>query len=215
MNNIHVARSQLRTYKLARTGHFEAAHYLPDYPGKCATLHGHRWEVTAIVEFPIIPREMVSHDDPDACGMLVDFHDLDELWAEYDHPPYGALNEVIPNPTAEVISNILLEALCDLVEESLGSFDLPFNATIILNEGPDSCVEVSVYRPALAFTQEERELSAAIPSPWTDWLRGDIEREEAEERECNCPNCLGRRAEELEARTHLAHLAVADTVTSL
>ncbi len=29
--------------------HFDAAHQLPNYSGKCANLHGHRWEVEVVV----------------------------------------------------------------------------------------------------------------------------------------------------------------------
>ncbi|HEX3000155.1 MAG TPA: 6-carboxytetrahydropterin synthase, partial [Armatimonadota bacterium] len=29
--------------------HFDAAHFLRDYPGKCEHLHGHRFQVEAVV----------------------------------------------------------------------------------------------------------------------------------------------------------------------
>jgi 6-pyruvoyltetrahydropterin/6-carboxytetrahydropterin synthase len=220
MNQKPAPRSELRSYVLRRKGHFDAAHYLPNYMGKCAVLHGHRWETEAIIEFPFIPREMVSHDDPDVCGMLVDFHDIDELWKEFDHPQYGALNEVIPNPTAEVIANILLEALCDLVEDSLGGHNLPFNATIILWESPDSCVEVSAYQPSLIPTEGWEQDEHRDGAPWTDWLcKGIAEVQPYPDRPCNCPQCSCKEPEEQaehdEANRQAAHRRIADTVTSL
>ena len=46
--------------------HFDAAHFLPDYPGKCSRVHGHRWVVEASFE---------GKPDP-LSGMLRDFADL-------------------------------------------------------------------------------------------------------------------------------------------
>lgn len=142
-----MTESQLRTYVLTREGHFDAAHRLPNYPGKCANLHGHTWRVMVELEFPIIPRDMVSPEDPDVYGILVDYHDIDELWAEWDH---CYLNDLIDNPTAEVLANILLEALCDLVESSLDPFKLPYQATVHLWESclpPESRATAMVYQP--------------------------------------------------------------------
>ena len=32
-------------YELRVKDHFDAAHYIADYKGKCHRMHGHRWEV--------------------------------------------------------------------------------------------------------------------------------------------------------------------------
>ncbi|HEX3016196.1 MAG TPA: 6-carboxytetrahydropterin synthase QueD [Desulfobacteria bacterium] len=81
---------------LTVTDHFDAAHFLRDYPGKCAQIHGHRWTVEVTV----------SGQQLDNIGMLVDFKHLknvlkDKL-AEFDH---HLINEHEPfvnlNPTAE------------------------------------------------------------------------------------------------------------------
>ena len=42
---------------------FEAAHFIRGYAGKCARLHGHNWEVIAIVR----------GSELDELGMLIDF----------------------------------------------------------------------------------------------------------------------------------------------
>ena len=34
-------------YKIQVKGFFDSAHFLKDYDGKCANLHGHRWVVEA------------------------------------------------------------------------------------------------------------------------------------------------------------------------
>lgn len=35
----------MKTVKLYYKGTFDAAHYLPAYPGNCKKLHGHTWKV--------------------------------------------------------------------------------------------------------------------------------------------------------------------------
>ena len=37
-------------YRIGISGHFDAAHYIKDYPGKCSRMHGHRWKVEVVVE---------------------------------------------------------------------------------------------------------------------------------------------------------------------
>jgi 6-pyruvoyltetrahydropterin/6-carboxytetrahydropterin synthase len=72
---------------------FEAAHLLPQHPGKCRQLHGHAYELVVAVERPV---------DPET-GMAVDFSDLKtvvhrEVVRHLDH---GNVNDLIENPTAE------------------------------------------------------------------------------------------------------------------
>lgn len=50
-------------YRLQVKVHFDAAHYIKDYQGKCSREHGHRWGVEVVIE----GKEL--HD----CNMLVDF----------------------------------------------------------------------------------------------------------------------------------------------
>lgn len=96
-------------YTLKVEGAFEAAHQLPDYPGKCARLHGHNWVVEALVK----GREL------DKLGMLVDFKTvkkaLNNVLDRYDH---RFLNELVPfntgvNPTAENLARIIFTELED------------------------------------------------------------------------------------------------------
>jgi len=37
-------------YQIFVEEHFDAAHYLPNYHGKCEKLHGHRFKVVARLE---------------------------------------------------------------------------------------------------------------------------------------------------------------------
>ena len=72
---------------------FDAAHFLPNYPGKCANLHGHHW----IVEFGV-------SGDIGEDGMVIDFTELKNfLKAVTDEFDHQLINNVISNPTAENI----------------------------------------------------------------------------------------------------------------
>lgn len=81
----------------------EAAHFLPNYVGKCSSLHGHRWTIEVGV---------TGEPDP-VSGMVVDFGILSEFLekevvAKLDH---HLINEVIPNPTAENLCEWILNQM--------------------------------------------------------------------------------------------------------
>ena len=70
-------------YILKTRASFDGAHFLKDYNGKCANIHGHRWMVTIEVG-----SETVETEGPYR-GMVVDFGklkgDLMEETAKLDH----------------------------------------------------------------------------------------------------------------------------------
>jgi len=86
-------------YEIAVERHFDAAHFLRGYQGKCEALHGHRFRVVA----------RVSATELDGTGLAYDFTELkrhlDEVLARFDHT---CLNEVPPfqeiNPSSENIA---------------------------------------------------------------------------------------------------------------
>ena len=80
---------------VTRIFRFEAAHQLPWHTGACRELHGHGYRIEVTVGGPL-------NDD----GIVIDFADIGavverELLARYDH---RYLNDVIDNPTAELIA---------------------------------------------------------------------------------------------------------------
>lgn len=93
-------------YEVEVRAPFEAAHKITGYAGKCARLHGHNWEVTALVR----------GEDLDALGMLIDFRvlkgELRRVLEEFDH---RFLNELATferlNPTAEHLARVIYERL--------------------------------------------------------------------------------------------------------
>ncbi len=100
--------------------HFDAAHYLENYKGKCSNLHGHRWEVEAYIHIDI----------DDDCDMIIDFRDAKKIILKY-LPDHQYLNELYDfNPTAE---NIVRHLKTEIQKE------LPL-VKLILWESPNSGV---------------------------------------------------------------------------
>ena len=92
-------------YELHFKGHFDAAHRLEDYKGKCNRLHGHRWEVQL----------GIVGDSLNTLNMLVDFGEvkkaLNELldsWVDHYY-----LNQTLKeaNPTAEYLSKWIYDSM--------------------------------------------------------------------------------------------------------
>ena len=93
-------------YEISVQQHFDAAHYLRNYKGKCEALHGHRFEV----------RVSIQSDELDDNGLAYDFIDLKrylgEILSRFDHT---CLNEVSPfdniNPSSENIAATIYKEL--------------------------------------------------------------------------------------------------------
>jgi 6-pyruvoyltetrahydropterin/6-carboxytetrahydropterin synthase len=94
-------------YRLRIESHFDAAHKLIGYKGKCAELHGHTWKVEVFV---------VGEKLGDV-GILVDFNILEEktrkIIERLDHKFLNNIKE-IGNPTCENLSKYIFETLKDL-----------------------------------------------------------------------------------------------------
>jgi 6-pyruvoyltetrahydropterin/6-carboxytetrahydropterin synthase len=82
--------------RVRRSFDFDAAHRLPNHPGPCRELHGHRYTLAVTLDRPVDP----------ASGMVVDFAELkhavrERVLRRLDH---RYLNDMIDNPTAERIA---------------------------------------------------------------------------------------------------------------
>lgn len=92
---------------------FSAAHYLKDYPGKCAKVHGHNYRVQITIE----------GEELDKLGMLVEFEVIKQAlkpWIDqFDH---GFLNEIPPfdqiNPSAENLAKHFYTEVTRAIEGS-------------------------------------------------------------------------------------------------
>lgn len=98
--------------RIALRDHFDAAHHLPDYPGPCNNIHGHRWVVE--VSYGITPAALDACAGRDAVEgrennpeshMVMDFSRLKailhDVLQKFDH---GMVNHRIKYPTAEEIA---------------------------------------------------------------------------------------------------------------
>ena len=87
-------------YEISVEQHFDAAHFLRGYHGKCEALHGHRFRVVVKIKFPVL----------DDIGIAYDFVELkrhlDAVLGRFDHT---CLNDVPPfdkiNPSSENIAS--------------------------------------------------------------------------------------------------------------
>ena len=93
-------------YEIAVEKHFDAAHYLRGYQGKCESMHGHRYRV-------VVKVKALKLND---IGLAYDFTDLkrhlNDILARFDHT---CLNDMPPfdkiNPSAENIATTIFNEL--------------------------------------------------------------------------------------------------------
>jgi 6-pyruvoyltetrahydropterin/6-carboxytetrahydropterin synthase len=93
-------------YEVTVEQHFDAAHFLRGYGGKCETLHGHRFRVVATLDFEKL----------NDIGLAYDFVEikkhLKDVVARFDHTP---LNDTPPfdaiNPSSENIARTIYDEL--------------------------------------------------------------------------------------------------------
>ncbi len=93
-------------YEVMVTTHFSAAHRLVDYPGACAALHGHNWEVRISLQGARLNK----------LGILVDFRHVKDaahaVLESLDHADLNALPAFArQNPTSENIACHLFKEL--------------------------------------------------------------------------------------------------------
>lgn len=115
-------------YEVSVQEHFDAAHYLRGYQGKCERLHGHRFEVTV----------KVGAAGVDEIGLAYDFIELKrhlrQILERFDH---ACLNDVPPfdriNPSSE---NIAATIYSDIRERLVGVSI----SSVEVCESPGACV---------------------------------------------------------------------------
>jgi 6-pyruvoyltetrahydropterin/6-carboxytetrahydropterin synthase len=120
-------------FRLQVQHHFDAAHRIRDYVGKCNREHGHRWQVEVCVE----------GEELDHRNILIDFgevkralkHLLDDV---LDH---NQLNEILeePNVTAE----FLCKWIWDEFSKSMENVTTVQLVRVCVWESPECCVKYS------------------------------------------------------------------------
>ena len=93
-------------YEVSIEKHFDAAHYLRDYQGKCEALHGHRYRVVAKVKALKVNEIGLAYD------FTVLKQHLADILSRFDHT---CLNDVTPfdkiNPSSENIASTIYNEL--------------------------------------------------------------------------------------------------------
>ena len=116
-------------YRVSVEGHFDAAHYLRDYHGKCENVHGHRFKVVVCVKSAKL----------NDIGLAYDFTDLKkhlyEVLARFDHT---CINDVSPFDKINASSeNIAIT----IYQELKGRFpDGVLLDNVQVWESPQSCI---------------------------------------------------------------------------
>ena len=121
---------------VARQFSFDAAHFLPNYNGKCRNMHGHRWTIEVGIE-----------GDVGLDGMVVDFGDLKSMVQPIlDNFDHGLINTIVENPTAENIASYVWNWIVNVRASSYNSERInllePTLKHVRVWETPDSYAEV-------------------------------------------------------------------------
>ncbi|MFC1920924.1 6-carboxytetrahydropterin synthase QueD [Chloroflexota bacterium] len=120
-------------YEVSIERHFDAAHYLREYQGKCENLHGHRYRVIVKVKAPQVNEIGLAYD------FTVLKRHLDEILERFDHT---CLNDVPPfdniNPSSENIAFTVFSELAPKLEKDTASL-----SGVDVYESPDSWVSYS------------------------------------------------------------------------
>ena len=93
-------------YQIAVERHFDAAHFLRNYGGKCENLHGHSFKI-------VISLNVTKLND---IGLAYDFvilkRQLDEVLSRFDHtclndvPPFNKINPSSENIAATIFAEL-------------------------------------------------------------------------------------------------------------
>ena len=118
-------------YKVSVEDHFDAAHTLRGYKGKCESIHGHRFKVVA----------RVTATKLDDIGLAYDFTELKaKLKAILERFDHTLVNDVPPfdkiNPSSENIARTIYGELKEALKEAPVALD-----AVEVWESPTSGVE--------------------------------------------------------------------------
>ena len=95
---------------ISKDFHFEAAHHLDNYVGKCQFLHGHSYFGTIWIE----------KDELDETGFVLDYKDISDVIETFDHKDLNELEHFCGdgqslltkvNPTAENIAEHIMRLI--------------------------------------------------------------------------------------------------------
>lgn len=118
-------------YMVSVESHFDAAHFLRNYNGKCENLHGHRYKIVV----------KVSTEKLNEIGLAYDFTDLkkhlNDICERYDHtclndvPPFDKINASSENLASTIYKELKTKLAADPVKMvSVAAFETPYQGVI-------------------------------------------------------------------------------------
>jgi 6-pyruvoyltetrahydropterin/6-carboxytetrahydropterin synthase len=117
-------------YQVSVEGHFDAAHYLRDYGGKCENLHGHRFKVVVSLQTKKLNK----------IGLAYDFTELkrhlNEVLSKFDHtsindvPPFDKINPSSENIATEIYGKLKDRLSRDVTLSSVEVWESPESRVI-------------------------------------------------------------------------------------
>jgi len=118
-------------YRIHVRDHFDAAHYLRGYQGRCEALHGHRWEVVVALETQQLNEIDLGYDFTQLKRIL-----KDDVLARLDH---HCVNDVPPFDQINASTENLARVLYGWLGQALG--EAPVRLVYVeVYESPDSWV---------------------------------------------------------------------------
>jgi len=93
-------------YKVSVRKHFDAAHYLRGYGGRCEAVHGHRFEVVVSIETEGLNEIGIAFDFTELKTYLGDILDRYDHVCLNDLPPFDSIN-----PSSENIARTVYEEM--------------------------------------------------------------------------------------------------------
>jgi len=119
-------------YYVSVENHFDAAHFLRGYQGKCENLHGHRYRVAVKLSSMKLNHIGLAYDFSDVKAALKPILDRFDHTLLNDVPPFDKLN-----PSAENIARTIYDDLKPEIEGAVLE-------SVTVWESPESYAE---YRP--------------------------------------------------------------------
>jgi 6-pyruvoyltetrahydropterin/6-carboxytetrahydropterin synthase len=117
-------------YQISVEQHFDAAHYLRGYRGKCEKIHGHRYKV-------VLKVEAAELND---IGLAYDFVELKKYLAEviarFDHtclndaPPFTGINPSAENLAADIYQELKARLKAPVTISSVEVWESPETGVI-------------------------------------------------------------------------------------
>ena len=93
-------------YRISVEQHFDAAHYLRGYKGKCENMHGHRYKVVVKVDASELNDIGLAYDFTELKKHLAGVIDRFDHTCLNDAPPFDKLNPSAENIAADIYKEL-------------------------------------------------------------------------------------------------------------